>query len=763
MNILIIVVCGVSVSIDVIKSTSTIRDTTESIADQCYYCSFCPQPFRPDGDYVSTTVSSTGWCVSIINESDSSYELGVAYTDLCQHVGCSWAEADGVIQWVCCCDQHLCNTGIPLPISTTTVTSRVSTRIRANKKQRKQYGPSIIHSSSRISPMNTSMKTPTNLLMKSDTSKPQETFQASSFSFEIELSTKTASTHLRTENIEKTKIYPKKWLIVIIVITILLALSALAVGIYLIIHFRTTKATTTPILKPLLRWNSTGLTVGGVGGSSGSTFDKLNTPIDLAVDFSNTLYIADFNNNRIQQWLTGALNGTTVAGQASGTSGIGAAYLSSPAGVFIDSNNNLYISDSTNARIQQWASGATVGTLIAGTGSSGSAYNQLNTPYFISRDITTNTLYIADFNNHRVMSYASGASNGTLAIGGQGPGMNNTQLNYPAGVYFDSASICLVIANYGGQHIVRWTLGVTVDPMGNLYVAGTGDQRIQLLLAGQTNGTTLAGITGAISLIIVARRSIKIESELNLVNQMKLMDDKKQFNKALELFDKHKDKSIDRSSNMILTQILKACAGIGDLQRGSTIHRLVSSRLENDSYLLASLIHLYMQCGEVAQAQSLFDVSTKKTLSIYGAMMKGYIKNNQADNVVDLFKRIKNPDEIIIILLFNACAQLGTDEALNLIKQVLSKTPKSFESNSYLLTSLLDALMKCGDVKQAEIWFNRSTKNSYQCYIQNSMENEAIELFKKLKTPGEIAFTLFFNACAQLGTEEALNSIKWIS
>ncbi|CAF3141046.1 unnamed protein product [Rotaria socialis] len=219
----------------------------------------------------------------------------------------------------------------------------------------------------------------------------------------------------------------------------------------------------------------------------------------------------------------------------------------------------------------------------------------------------------------------------------------------------------------------------------------------------------------AISLIIVARRSIKIESELNLVNQMKLMDDKKQFNKALELFDKHKDKSIDRSSNMILTQILKACAGIGDLQRGSTIHRLVSSRLENDSYLLASLIHLYMQCGEVAQAQSLFDVSTKKTLSIYGAMMKGYIKNNQADNVVDLFKRIKNPDEIIIILLFNACAQLGTDEALNLIKQVLSKTPKSFESNSYLLTSLLDALMKCGDVKQAEIWFNRSTKNSYQC------------------------------------------------
>ncbi|CAF4496451.1 unnamed protein product, partial [Rotaria sp. Silwood2] len=121
------------------------------------------------------------------------------------------------------------------------------------------------------------------------------------------------------------------------------------------------------VLTPLLRWNSTGLTVAGIGSSSGSTSDKLNTPIDLAVDFSNTLYIADFNNNRIQRWLIGASTGTTVAGQANGTSGIGAAYLSAPAGVIIDSNNNIYVSDSINARIQQWTNGATSGTQIAGT------------------------------------------------------------------------------------------------------------------------------------------------------------------------------------------------------------------------------------------------------------------------------------------------------------------------------------------------------------------------------------------------------------
>ncbi len=69
-----------------------------------------------------------------------------------------------------------------------------------------------------------------------------------------------------------------------------------------------------------------------------------------------------------------------------------------------------------------------------------------------------------------------------------------------------------------------------------------------------------------------------------------------------------------------------------------------------------------------------------------------------------------------IIVLFNACAQLGTDEALNLTKKVSKKIPKSFYSNPYLLTALLDALMKCGDVKYAQSLFDASTKKVMQMY-----------------------------------------------
>jgi len=141
------------------------------------------------------------------------------------------------------------------------------------------------------------------------------------------------------------------------------------------------------------------------------------------------------------------------------------------------------------------------------------------------------------------------------------------------------------------------------------------------------------------SLIIFVKRSVLIQSDFDLANQMKSLNDNKQYKKALDLFDKHKKNELETFSSFIITQALKACAHIGDLQRGATIHHLISSRIKDDMYILASLIYLYskfqpeffvlfcfsstVQSGDVTRAQSLFDTTTKKTLPMYGAMMKG--------------------------------------------------------------------------------------------------------------------------------------------
>jgi hypothetical protein len=100
------------------------------------------------------------------------------------------------------------------------------------------------------------------------------------------------------------------------------------------------------------------------------------------------------------------------------------------------------------------------------------------------------------------------------------------------------------------------------------------------------------------SVLISSKRSLIVQSNFNLGSEMKFLNDNKQFEKALQLFDKHKKNNTETFSSLIITQALKACTHLKDLQRGSTIHRLISSDMKNDFYISASLIHLYSKFEE---------------------------------------------------------------------------------------------------------------------------------------------------------------------
>ena len=116
------------------------------------------------------------------------------------------------------------------------------------------------------------------------------------------------------------------------------------------------------------QWNTTGDTVAGVTGSADVTANRLSMPMSVAVDTSKTLYISDFGNNRVQKFLAGATNGTTVAGNFNGTSGSDLSALDSPYGIAIDSSHGVYVADASNNRIVYWGNGSSVGRMVAGTG-----------------------------------------------------------------------------------------------------------------------------------------------------------------------------------------------------------------------------------------------------------------------------------------------------------------------------------------------------------------------------------------------------------
>ena len=115
------------------------------------------------------------------------------------------------------------------------------------------------------------------------------------------------------------------------------------------------------------RWSTAGVTVAGTGAAS-ALAGHLYNPYHVTIDSSNTMYIADTTNNRIQKYVTNAFIATTVAGQANGVLGNATRDLSGPTFVLLDSNHNFYVSDTGNHRIQFFLNGNITGSTVAGTG-----------------------------------------------------------------------------------------------------------------------------------------------------------------------------------------------------------------------------------------------------------------------------------------------------------------------------------------------------------------------------------------------------------
>ena len=169
----------------------------------------------------------------------------------------------------------------------------------------------------------------------------------------------------------------------------------------------------------------------------------------------------------------------------------------------------------------------------------------LSYPYAIDYHLPSNSLYVSDYTNYRIMRYSVGASSGYMVAGTGVYGKNITQLTNPVGIHFDSISNSLIINNHFAHNIVRWPLGathwtllagdingnpgknatslnfatgVTLDPMGNLYVADRNNHRIQLFMNGQFEGITIAGVanvSGNNATLLSAPWTVAFDSQLN--------------------------------------------------------------------------------------------------------------------------------------------------------------------------------------------------------------------------------------------------------
>ncbi|CAF5037268.1 unnamed protein product, partial [Rotaria sp. Silwood1] len=151
------------------------------------------------------------------------------------------------------------------------------------------------------------------------------------------------------------------------------------------------------------------------------------------------------------------------------------------------------------------------GITVAGGNGWGSETNQLNSPWGLYVD-DDQTIYVADYSNHRIVEWKSGATNGKVVAGGNGQGNGAHQLNGPRDVIIDKETDSLIISDWENDRVVRWPrrngtrgetiisniscCGLTMDDNGSLYVVDIENHEVRRYKIGDTKGTVVAGGNG---------------------------------------------------------------------------------------------------------------------------------------------------------------------------------------------------------------------------------------------------------------------------
>lgn len=87
------------------------------------------------------------------------------------------------------------------------------------------------------------------------------------------------------------------------------------------------------------------------------------------------------------------------------------------------------------------------------------------------------------------------------------------------------------------------------------------------------------------------------------------------------------------------------------------------------------------------------------------------------------------PDPVMLIMIFNACAKLANDQAKTIGKTLLQERQSSntFLQHEKLVNTAIDMLMKFGDVSDAEDLFEQTETKSIVTY-GTMMKGNPIEI-----------------------------------
>ncbi|KAL8160799.1 hypothetical protein V2J09_012288 [Rumex salicifolius] len=223
-----------------------------------------------------------------------------------------------------------------------------------------------------------------------------------------------------------------------------------------------------------------------------------------------------------------------------------------------------------------------------------------------------------------------------------------------------------------------------------------------------------------------------------------------------------------RPDDHIFPSATKACGIMLRVDLGRSVHAFAFKiGYDVDLFVGSSMVDMYSKCGNIGDARKLFDEMPERNVVSWTGMIYGYAQLGESEEALGLFKRALREHLDVNDFTFSSIIHVcGNSTHLELGKQIHGLCLKmSYDSSSFVGSSLISLYSKCGIIEGAYRAFNEATTKNLGMWnsmiiacAQHGHTDRVLALLSEMEAvktkPNFITFLCVLYACSHAGLIE---------
>ncbi|CAM6067263.1 unnamed protein product [Sphagnum tenellum] len=220
-----------------------------------------------------------------------------------------------------------------------------------------------------------------------------------------------------------------------------------------------------------------------------------------------------------------------------------------------------------------------------------------------------------------------------------------------------------------------------------------------------------------------------------------------------------------------LVDMYAKCGSIEEAQR--VFYKMPSRNVVSWTAMILG----HVICGQGQKALELFQQMQQEDVVTWTAMILGHVKCGEGQKALELFRQMQQegvqPDPVTFVGVLNACASLIALEEGRCVHQQIVEY--GWDSDVFVMNSLVDMYAKCGSIEDARRVFNRMPSQDVVTWnailggcAMHGHGKEALKHFERMceegVQPDDITFICLLSACSHAGlVDEGLRCFALMS